>query len=288
MERVHELGEFSDTDWSERTIVEIAAPRKSQGWFLHLHTGMEWLIRLVFRVARNTFREEDLVPRLGIRPLDETPGLEVYSSNERVHVANRKGPWQEVAVLAHRLTEVDTPAFRAFLKQAVSSFQQTVARMDSRPEDVMPWKVNGQRWHLSEKGFPIGKRVVWDHSLLPRLLELVKEIEPTLAVQWDSRATITLRLPGISRAWAQWRTKESYGLDCRFHGKKGQFNLSRIESFGQSPSICGHRADADILRLVFQHNEHVHAAQLKELLAEHLLGFREMHAKPSDLIRRET
>ncbi len=160
--------------------------------------------------------------------------------------------------------------------------------MDSRPEDVMPWKVNGQRWHLSEKGFPIGKRVVWDHSLLPRLLELVKEIEPTLAGQWGSRATITLRLPGISRAWAQWRTKESYGLDCRFHGKKGQFNLSRIESFGQSPSICGHRADADILRLVFQHNEHVHAAQLKELLAEHLLGFREMHAKPSDLIRRET
>ena len=172
---VHELGDFSDTDWSQRTIVEIAGPRKSQGWFLHLHTGMEWLIRLVFRVARNAFREEDLIPKLGIRPLDETPGLEVYGSNERVHVANRKEPWQEVAILAHRLTEIDTPAFRAFLKQAVSSFGQTIARMNSKPEDVMPWKVNGQRWHLGEKGFPIGKRVVWDRSLLPRLIELVGE-----------------------------------------------------------------------------------------------------------------
>jgi excinuclease ABC subunit A len=277
IDRIRELGDFSDTDWSERTIVEVAGPRKSQGWFLHLHTGMEWLIRLVFRVARNTFREEDLIPKLGIRPLDETPGLEVYGSNERVHVANRKGPWQEVAILAHRLSEIDTQAFHAFLKQAVSSFQQTIARMDSKPEDVMPWKVNGQRWHLGEKGFPIGKRVAWDRSLLPRFLDLVKEIEPALEVQWDSRAAITLRVPGINRAWAQWRTKESYGLDCRFQGKKGQFNLSRIESFGESPSISSHRADSDILRLIFQHNEHVHAAKLKELLAEHLRGFRETH-----------
>jgi excinuclease ABC subunit A len=279
VDRVHELGEFSETDWSERTIIEIAAQRKSQGWFLHLHTGMEWLIRLVFRVARNSFREEVLIPKLGIRPLDETPGLQVYGSNERVHVANRKGPWQEVAILAHRLSEIDTPAFRTFLKQAVMSFQQNIARMDSKPEDVMPWKVNGERWHLGEKGFPVGRRVLWDHSLLPRLIELVKQIEPSLEIQWDSRAAITLRVPGISRAWAQWRTKESYSLDCRFLGKKGQFNLSRIESFGDSPAIRGHRADSDILRLNFQHNEHIHAARLKELLGEHLRGFREMLGK---------
>jgi excinuclease ABC subunit A len=119
--------------------------------------------------------------------------------------------------------------------------------------------------------------VNWDRSLLPRLLEIVKEIEPSLEIRWDSRAAIALRAPGISRAWAQWRTKDSYGLDCRFQGKKGQFNLSRIESFGEAPSISGHRADADILRLIFQNNEHVHAARLKDLLAEHLRGFREMH-----------
>jgi len=277
VDRVHELGEFSETNWSERTIVEIAAPRKSQGWFLHLHTGMEWLIRLVFRVARNAFRGEDIVPGFGIRPLDDTPGLEVYGSNERVRVANRKGPWQEVMILAHRLNEIDTPAFRAFLKEAVASFQQTLARMNTKPEDVMPWKVNGERWHMGEKGFPVGRRVVWDRSLLARLVELVKEIDPALEIQWDSRAAITWRMPGISRAWAQWRTKDSHGLDCRFQGKKGQFNLSGIESFGESPSICGHRTDSDIVRLVFQHNEHVHAAQLKELLAEHLRGFREMY-----------
>ena len=51
-ERIHELGKFADTDWSERSVVEIAAPKKSQGWFLHALTGQEWLLRLVFRVGQ--------------------------------------------------------------------------------------------------------------------------------------------------------------------------------------------------------------------------------------------
>jgi excinuclease ABC subunit A len=143
----------------------------------------------------------------------------------------------------------------------------------------MPWKINGQRWHLGEKGFPPGRRLQWDRSLLPRLLDLVREVEPGLEVTWDNRDAITLRVPGVSRGWAQWRTKLAEGLDCRFMGKKGQFNLSQFESIGASPSINGSRAEGDVLRLIFQHNEHVHAPKLKELLAEHLRGFRETFGK---------
>jgi len=94
-------------------------------------------------------------------------------------------------------------------------------------------------------------------------------------IQWDARDAITLRIPGISRAWAQWRTKEAHGLDCRFVGKKGQLNLSQVESFGASPSIHRHRTDVDLLRLVFQSADHLNAGKLKEVLGEHLRGFRE-------------
>jgi excinuclease ABC subunit A len=273
--QIHEAGAFSETNWNHRTIVEIAAPNRSQGWFLHAMTGHEWLLRLVFRVGRNTFKQADLVGRLGIRPLNETPGLEVYGAEERVQVANLKGPWQAVTLLVHRLDEIDTPAFREFLTEAVLSFHANLKKLQTKPEDVMPWKLNGQRWHLGEKGFPVGRRLQWDRALLPRLLDLVREVEPGVEISWTARAAITLRVPGVSRGWAQWRTKESYGLDCRFLGKKGQFNLSQIEAFGASPTVNGSRADADVLRLVFQHAEHLHAAELKELLAEHLRGFRE-------------
>ncbi|HZT82301.1 MAG TPA: excinuclease ABC subunit A, partial [Gemmataceae bacterium] len=278
-ERVHEAGPFADTDWGQRSVVEIAAPVKSQGWFVHMMTGQEWLVRLVFRVGRNTFKQDDLVRRLGIRPLNETPGLEVYGDGERVWVTNHKGPWQSVTVLAHRLGEIDTPAFRQFLKEAADAFHRQVARMRQKPEDVMPWKVNGERWHLGEKGFPPGRKVKWDRGLLPRLLELVREVEPGLEVKWDAREAITLKVPGVGRGWAHWRTKDPEGLDCRFLGKKGQLNLARVEGIGVHPSINGHREEGDVLRLLFRHAEEVPAGRLKELLAEQLRGFKEAFGK---------
>jgi excinuclease ABC subunit A len=273
------LGDFAETNWNHRSVVEIAASTKSLGWFFHAHTGMERMIRLVFRVGRNKFKQAELNERLGIRPLNEIPGLQVYGDEERVHVANRKGPWQEIAILALQLSEVDTPAFRAFLSQAVSAFNENLRRMRLKPEDVMPWKLNGERWHLGDKGFAPGKKIQWERSLLTRLLNLVRDVEPGLQVEWNGRAAIRLRVPGVSRAWSEWRTKESYGLDCRFLGKKGQFNLSQIESLGISPTIKGERDYGDLLRLVFQNPDHIHPGKLKPLLSDHLKGFRETFAK---------
>jgi excinuclease ABC subunit A len=278
-QQVHAAGSFGATNWNHRSVIEIAAPNKSQGWFLHMMTGLEWLLRLVFRVSKNTFKQNSLVERLGIRPLNETPGIEAYGDQERVYIDNMRGPWQAVSVLVHRLSEIDTPAFRQFLGEAVKSFQANIKRLQTKPEDVMPWKLNGERWHLGEKGFPIGRRLDWDRSLLPNLLAAVREVEPGLEVSWDSRAAITLRVPGISRSWSQWRTKESYGLDCKFQGKKGQFNLSQLEGMGRSPTIRTHRDDADVVQLVFRSNDDANRAQFKEFVAEHLRGFKELQQR---------
>ncbi|HWG47268.1 MAG TPA: excinuclease ABC subunit UvrA [Gemmataceae bacterium] len=278
-ERIHELGDFSDTVWDQRSIVEITASVRTQGWFLHAMTGQEWLLRLVFRVEKNRFKDADLVSRLGIRPLNETPGLEVYGSEERVWVTAHKGPWQSVTVLVHRLSEIDTPAFRAFLADASASFHNNLKRLRTKPEDMMPWKINGERWHLGEKGFPPGKKLRWERPLLTRLLQLVREVEPGLEVRWDARDAITLRVSGISRAWAQWRTKKAVALECHFLGKKGQFNLSQVEDLGVSPNIGTQRKEGDLLSLHFQKMDQTQAMRLKELLGKHLRGFREVFAK---------
>src|SRR5260370_23815944 len=115
--------------------------------------------------------------------------------------------------------------------------------------------------------------------MLPRLLDLVREVEPELEVVWTTRDAILLKVPGINHSWARWKTKESGGLDCRFLGKKGQFNLSQIEMFGIAANIDSSRSDLDLIQLVFQNAEHLHAAKLKELLAEHLREFRKRFAK---------
>ena len=164
-ENIHDLGDFAETNWRRHaSTVEIAAPVKTLGWFFHAHTNIEWLVRLIFRVGKNTFKQEDLNRKLGLATLNDTPGIEVYSNEPRIHVANRKGPWQEVWMLIHRFSEIDTPAFNEFLKRAVDSFHNTLRKMNTKPEDVMPWKVNGERWHLSEKGFPPGRKLYWDRD----------------------------------------------------------------------------------------------------------------------------
>ncbi len=246
-------------------------------------TSMEWLLRLVFRVAKNAFDGRELDRRLGIKPLNETPGLEVYSSEPRVWTTNhKKNLWQSVTVLAYRLDEIDTPAFRLFLKEAAAAYRKNVQRLNQKPEDLMPWKLNGESWHLGEKGFPPGRRLRWDRALLPRLLELVREMEPKLEVKWDARDAITLKVPGVSRGWAYWRTKESEALVCRFVGKRGGLNLTQVEGIGARPEIQDNRSDGDALVLTFEQLDQVPAAKLKAVLTEHLRGFREAFARMSD------
>jgi excinuclease ABC subunit A len=271
---IHKRGTFSPTNWNHRSVIEIAASSKSQGYFFHGMSGMEWVVRLVFRVGKNSFKAADLVKRLAIPTLNETKGVEAYGDEERVRVANRHGPWQEVTILAHRLSEVDTPAFHTFLDQAVAAFQRSLTKMRTKPEDVMPWKVNGERWHLGDKGFAPGKQVRWDRGLLKRLLETAKAVEPRLEIVWDARDAIKLHVPGVSRSWAQLRTKDHIALDCRFIGQKGQFNLSQLDGLGLQPQINSSHADNDVIRLLFQDAAHMPAAKLQAVLTTHLEGFR--------------
>jgi hypothetical protein len=103
----------------------------------------------------------------------------------------------------------------------------------------------------------------------------VREIEPKIEITWSNRAAINFHIPGISRGWAQWNTKLARGLECRFLGKKGQFNLAQLEGLGAHPQISDTRSNASVLQFTFQTHEHLSREKLKELLVDHLRGFRE-------------
>jgi hypothetical protein len=79
----------------------------------------------------------------------------------------------------------------------------------------------------------------------------------------------------VSRAWGYLRTKDSDALHCRFLAKKGQFNLNQIEKFGIEPTLQT-AAEGEALVLQFQHDNHLHAPALREILQQHLAGFREL------------
>ena len=97
-----ELGEFGDTNWNSRTIVEIPAPVKSHGWFFHAHTGLERYVRLVFRVGRNAFKEAELAESLAPdRPLLVAEGpADEDSARDRVSLDKMTAAERTNAIIA--------------------------------------------------------------------------------------------------------------------------------------------------------------------------------------------
>ena len=110
-EKIHALGEFAETNWKQPTIVEIAAPTKTLGWFFHVHTGMEWLVRLVFRVGKNTFKQEDLDRKLGFRRSTIRRAWRSTAASRASTSPIARGRGKKCAMLVHRLSEIQTPAF---------------------------------------------------------------------------------------------------------------------------------------------------------------------------------
>ncbi|HWB13932.1 MAG TPA: excinuclease ABC subunit UvrA [Pirellulales bacterium] len=270
VDRVHELGEFSPTNWNARTVVEICAPRKTDGWFLHAITGEEWLLKLKLRVAKRTFQRDDLVSQLDLKPLNEMHHLPVYGSEPRVKCKQLRGPWQEVQLAVHAYEEIDRPAFWQFLERAVEGFRTFTERAQQQPEDVMPWKVLGRKWHLSRKGFPPGKKVSWDLEVLEELCELLAETAPNAQFLWNNQQVVHLFVNGPGEPWATIHTKRPAALDLALTGPKNRFALGRIAALGAERELATERPDKDVVKLKFRSTDEVAAGELAEFLKEHL------------------
>jgi excinuclease ABC subunit A len=274
VDEIHQLGTFGETNWNHRSIVEVPLAKKSDGWFLHAMTGHEAYVKFVFRLPGRPFRQELLAAKLGLRPLSDTPGLEGFSRDaNRVEVSNFPGG-QQVVVVVHKKAEIDTDGFRDFLARAVEVVEGRAATAAGGVEGNMPWKKDGEKWHLGDKGFPPGQGAKWDRALLPRLVRLLREVDPALEFKWDVRDAVTVRPPGYSRFWCRVKTKEAKALEVWFVGRRGQARAATFESFGRSVAVEGDRADgSEVLKLCLTAGNHL-PAELKPLLAEHLRAFK--------------
>lgn len=275
VEDIQKLGGFSETDWGQRTIVEIAAEKKSQGWFLHAMTGHEGFLKLVFRVKRSAFKQDALSASLALKPLSDTPGLEGYSRDgNRVETVN--GPdVQHVVIIVHKLADVETAAFKTFLKTAADSFKDKLETAAAGIEGNMPWKKDGESWHVGPKGFSPGRVMRWDRAALPALLAVIREVDPEIQIKWDSREHILLKPSGTKKSWSWWRTKESSSLIVNLVCPKGRPPLAPLDGLCKSAEVASERTHGvEVLRIEFTTADQVRNPKLKAFLAAQLTSFR--------------
>jgi excinuclease ABC subunit A len=268
--RIQKAGCFAETNWNNRTIVEITAAKKSEGWFFHAITGERWLVKLKFRTAKKTFEREKLVADLGLKPLNDIDEIEAYGRGPRVKCKNLRGPWQEVQIDSHSWDEIDTKEFWAFVDRAIAGFQKFTERIGTKPEDVMPWKVLGQKWHLSKKGFPPGKKTAWKPEVLEELLEMLADAVPGGQFLWNNQNVVYMMVPGIRKPWATVYTKRLAGIDVILNGPKGAFQLGGVADLGSERSLSTEGDDHDQVKLRFVTTDELHSENVAAFFQAHL------------------
>jgi excinuclease ABC subunit A len=270
VDRIHELGEFSETDWNTRSVVEISAQKKTDGWFFHAITAETWLLKMKFRVYRGTFDRKELVQRLDLKTLNQMDDIASYGNEPRVKVKSAKGPWQEVEVRAFTLAEIDKPEFWQFIEEAVAGFSKVEERKELNLDDHTPWKKLGQKWHFMRKGFPPGKQVKWAPEVLEELCELLEDVAPDSQFLWNNQVVVRMYLNGHRDPWAGIVTKKPEHVLLALSGPKGAMPLGRFADLGCERELDESKDDSDVVKLAFRSVEDLHQGDLSEFLREHI------------------
>jgi excinuclease ABC subunit A len=256
---------FASANWSTRTIVEVMGRDKQGGWFLHALTGDEWFLSLKFRVKKNTFNQADLQSQIALTPVDDLDEIPVYGSGPRVRVKNLKGPWQEITLNVHWLKEIDTPEFRQFLDEARDGHLQQIQKVKLNPDDLMPWKVLGKKWHLSRKGFLKGK-VRWEPEVLEWLFDLLESTAPNARPEWGGKVLVNFKAG--NQLFATVHSKRPKHAELYLYCKAGSIPLGRVLNLGMDREITKHQDGRDIVKLCFQTKAQATAPELQALIEE--------------------
>ena len=261
---------FSPVDFNSRTVVEICGSKKTNGWFFHAITGEQWLLKLKFRTSRNTFRRDELVGRLDLKPLNDMPDLPLYGTEPRVRCKNLRGPWQEIELRVHSYDEIDRPEFWQFLDEAIAGFGALTQRVEKKSSILQPWKQLGRVWHFARKGFPLGRTVEWETDVLEELCALLDQTAPDARVSWENKQVVPWHVPERREPWAAVQTKKADAVYLTLIGPKGRFTQGRITGLGRASRLDGQRAEYDRVRLKFRKKEDLARGNLAAFLQEHL------------------
>ncbi|MCE5266425.1 MAG: excinuclease ABC subunit UvrA [Planctomycetaceae bacterium] len=260
---------FAETDWTDRSVVEIRAAKKSEGWFFHAITGEEWLLKMKFRTARNTFDRDELVAKLDLKPLNDMPDLPLYGTEPRVRVKKLRGPWQEIDLRVHGYSEIDGTEFWDFVDRAVAGFAVFREKVQAKSDILQPWKQLGRAWHVAHRGFPLGKKIRWEADVLERLLALLEEAAPNANFDWSHKQVVPICLPNHRRAWAAVQTKKLDAVYLHLMAPKGSFTLGQITELGHEPELDAAAPDTDTVRLKFRSAADLGRGDLRAFLKQH-------------------
>ena len=284
IQRIEASRKFAPVNWNHRTIVEVCATKKQLGWFMHAGTSEEWLLKMKFRVPRNTFSKTLLITRLDLKPLNDMDEIPMYGTKPRVRVTS-EGRWQEIEIRPHSWQEIDRKEFWEFLDMCIEQFAGFVTEK-LKPDDLMPWKVLGETWHRLPKGLIGGQKLLWDMSLLSELFEMIDKIAPDLRIVWTNKVLVPFYRPASQKRKVPFaksaqgqrgtipdvvvHTKRVDAVHVDIYVEKNSVPLGQIRNICSDPSVDGENPLFDILQFKFSDKKELKSKEFQMLLRKAL------------------
>ena len=259
---------FSETDWNERSVVEINGTKKSQGWFFHTLTNDAWFLKLKFRVRPKTFDRETLVEQIPLLRPNDMEDVPVYGNSPRVKLTNSKGSWQEIEIRVYTMEEIDIPGFWSFLDEAIASFLGQSERKKLKIENESPWAKLGEKWHFMRKGFEPGKKVKWEPQVLELLHEALQKAAPGSQFLWSNKQVVHVYLPQQKEPWASIQTKKPDAVWLKLAGPKDAVSVGRVADLSDTPTVTT-KENLDVVQMSFNNIDQVNNSDLHKFLEEH-------------------
>ena len=265
----HDSRPTAVTDWNHRSRIEIRTPgSKPIAWFCHILTRGNWLLDCTFRVGKRTINEKTLYDKLKLKKLDDRPELPIYGQWRRVKRKVRP-EHDDIRIWIHDKREINTPAFRQFLKDAWNSYCTYLVKGSEQALVSEPWKTNGKQWHLAQKSITSRREIHWKPAVLTELIGRLSKIIPALEFDWNNKTAVMIRHPDAPIRWGRITTTSRYGLKIELGGGKSVVTPLKIDRLGLEPHIThGAANDHDLIAFTLQNMNQLDTIQLRQTLTE--------------------
>ncbi len=267
VEKLEEKTLFAETDWQNKTSVEIRLEDKPNVWFLRAITNEEWLLRLKFRTAKNTFDKGALARKLALKPLKDVEEIPLYGTLPRVKV-DVVGAWQEIEIKVFSFSEIDRQEFWDFLELAYERFAKLVERPKDLDVDLTPWKTQGRSWHTSTSGFYGAGKPRWPIDLLEKTIDVVEGIDKNMEFIWINKIAVPFLIKGKSVPLGKIYTKNSDFLSIQINYPSGEITLNQVAGIGYQPELEHNELGFDSLYLRFRTLDELDVKTLRTLLKQ--------------------
>jgi len=160
-----------------------------------------------------------------------------------------KNAWQEITVKICHLEEVQSPEFHKFLDEAVDAYLAQSLKEAANPDDLMPWKQLGRKWHVMRKGLPMNGRVPWKTGTVEAILPVLEDVLASCETDYGLRIKINWCRKKDRSPVAELHTKRADGVDLVLLVDHDSMTIGSIAEFGADQKIVASRDGRDAVRI---------------------------------------